>query len=710
MAEPVVIPAFMNPRPPLPGSSATYLEANSEGEVISVAVDNEISAGAVPELCKDFEYDYVPDVGQDKLDMVIPQGLTVRMVAELYGPEEKVEVIDVKNQEGEDKRWNMRQWADYYEATGQKPVRNVISLEVSQSKLGRLIRRPKIVRDLDLQDSVWPADEQAKGIFPKVQFYCLMSVANCYTDFHIDFGGSSVYYHILHGSKTFFFIPPKKEHLKKYEEWCLSSEQNSIFLGDWTKECYRVDLQAGDTMLIPSGWIHAVWTPVDTLVIGGNFLTRMHYGMQIQINEIEKNTGVGRKFRYPHFQKVLWYTVIRYLERDPLPSSVAQTLLEHKQFVRDSPVWHDFYAGEDASAEGSELYNERYYSQGEIEGLPDLIRYIFRTVMISLGKVQGVTKTTQEAVTRSLPKGYGDYLEIASTFAMWAAWKRGNEDLPAWAYPDAIIADVESGASDRKMTAAALKRIERQTGKSQSASDRRQSARHAANMTITKEVSLQPEGVRESTPATIPDSTKESAFKRACDACRKRRMRCEHSHEDVVVVLDLTKRFGVRMTDFAGQVQALGSQAAPEPSPIEVETIQPQLAPTSVAPMAPMMAPVAPMLSMQSQPSVAPAKVPEIMPIPSHVDMSGSTKKSRVKACEECRKTKVCHSVSSKIQANADVLSGDASTMLMVKSTLSSSWRLRYLEIRSARWKVISLAPIARKRSEFRTSLLLSLH
>jgi F-box/leucine-rich repeat protein 10/11 len=34
-----------------------------------------------------------------------------------------------------------------------------------------------------------------------------------------------------------------------------------------------VDLSEGDTMLIPSGWIHAVWTPENSLVIGGNFLT-----------------------------------------------------------------------------------------------------------------------------------------------------------------------------------------------------------------------------------------------------------------------------------------------------------------------------------------------------------------------------------------------------------------------------------------------------
>ena len=38
--------------------------------------------------------------------------------------------------------------------------------------------------------------------YPKVQKYCLMSVRGCYTDFHVDFGGTSVWYHILKGSKV----------------------------------------------------------------------------------------------------------------------------------------------------------------------------------------------------------------------------------------------------------------------------------------------------------------------------------------------------------------------------------------------------------------------------------------------------------------------------------------------------------------------------
>ncbi len=32
--------------------------------------------------------------------------------------------------------------------------------------------------------------------------YCLMSVKGCYTDFHIDMGGTSVWYHILQGTKV----------------------------------------------------------------------------------------------------------------------------------------------------------------------------------------------------------------------------------------------------------------------------------------------------------------------------------------------------------------------------------------------------------------------------------------------------------------------------------------------------------------------------
>lgn len=453
MKEPIVIPAFLNPRPKAVDVKDPVHDHDERPEIGSI-----YNPSIVEEwLSRDAGLHRVLDHGQDALDMVMPQNLTVRKVSELYGPEERVEVIDVKSQNGEGKKWNMRRWADYYESSDNKAVRNVISLEISQSLLGRLIRRPRVVRELDLQDSVWPQELQQKGEIPRVQLYCLMSVADCFTDFHIDFGGSSVYYHILKGKKTFLFIPPKEKHLKKYEEWCRSPAQNWTFLADQTKECYRVDLSEGDTMLIPAGWIHAVWTPEDSLVIGGNFLTRMHYGMQIRISQIEKTTGVSRKFRYPQFQKLQWYTALHYLKDDPLPDNVKEMVQEGGTFHREKPTHYEFDTWGENSTPGFENYHSRYYAKAELEGLPDLTRYLLRTALIDLGSItEGITTETRNAVKKSIPRGHGEPLEIIKEFAMWCAWKRGNETIPHWAYPHAVPESDSVG----KLSAAALKKLD----------------------------------------------------------------------------------------------------------------------------------------------------------------------------------------------------------------------------------------------------------
>ena len=97
-------------------------------------------------------------------------------------------------------------------------------------------------------------------MYPKVQKYCLMSVKGCFTDFHIDLGGTSVWYHILKGGKIFWLIPPTDENLKKYEKWVLSGKQSDVFFGDMVEKCGRFQIPPGGTFFIPSGWIHAVYT------------------------------------------------------------------------------------------------------------------------------------------------------------------------------------------------------------------------------------------------------------------------------------------------------------------------------------------------------------------------------------------------------------------------------------------------------------------
>ncbi|KAL0076153.1 hypothetical protein J3Q64DRAFT_1642978 [Phycomyces blakesleeanus] len=245
------------------------------------------------------------------LDMKMPDSsITVNDIAKAVGEDQPVEVIDVGTQ-SEQPGWTVGRWAAYYHSPTRDRIRNVISLEISNTEFARGITRPKFVRDMDWIDHMWPSELKPKE-YPKVQLYCLMGTKDSYTDFHIDFGGTSVFYHIISGSKVFYFIEPTSKNLKKYQKWSSSPDQSSTFLGDQVKQCYAVHLKAGNTMIIPTGWIHAVYTPEDAIVIGGNFLHGINITTQLKIYEIEDATNVPQKFRFPFYKRINWYAAHNY--------------------------------------------------------------------------------------------------------------------------------------------------------------------------------------------------------------------------------------------------------------------------------------------------------------------------------------------------------------------------------------------------------------
>ena len=245
--------------------------------------------------------------------MVVPGRTTsIRQIAELVGRDTQVEVIDVNTQMSSN-AWTLEEWADYFEtpAAEREKVLNIISLEVSGTPLERLIQAPAVVAANDWVERDWPRDRRPPGPdasrWPKVQRYVLMGVENAFTDFHIDFAGSYVYYHVVWGRKVFLFAPPTPANLAAYRAWTSSSHQETVWLGDTLQRMSRVEISQGETMIIPSGWIHAVHTPCDTLVIGGNFLSDYDVAMHWRIEELEIATRVPRKFRFPHLMRLTWY-------------------------------------------------------------------------------------------------------------------------------------------------------------------------------------------------------------------------------------------------------------------------------------------------------------------------------------------------------------------------------------------------------------------
>ncbi|XP_045028311.1 lysine-specific demethylase 7B isoform X1 [Daphnia magna] len=248
---------------------------------------------------------------KDGLDLNVPQdSFTVEDVENYIGSDRIIDVIDVTKQS--DIRMALKDFVEYYTNPLRSQVLNVISLEFSDSNLSALVEPPYIARKLCWANNVWPRDYALER--PEVQKYCLMGVKDSYTDFHIDFGGSSVWYHVLKGEKVFYLVAPTEENLDFYLQWLSKPNHHEIFFGDMVSSCHRFVLHQGNTLFIPTGWIHAVYTPKDSLVFGGNFLHNLNMELQLKVYNIEVASKAPIRFRFPMFQTIHWFAAERLVE------------------------------------------------------------------------------------------------------------------------------------------------------------------------------------------------------------------------------------------------------------------------------------------------------------------------------------------------------------------------------------------------------------
>lgn len=88
------------------------------------------------------------------------ESFTVYDVTKHVGPRRLLDVMDCSTQLAS--QMTMKDWEDYYfqestnESGEKKRVLNVISLEFSSTKLDSMVEAPKVVRQIDWVDNVWP--------------------------------------------------------------------------------------------------------------------------------------------------------------------------------------------------------------------------------------------------------------------------------------------------------------------------------------------------------------------------------------------------------------------------------------------------------------------------------------------------------------------------------------------------------------------------
>jgi len=179
-------------------------------------------------------------------------------------------------------------------------------------------------------------------------------------------GGTSVWYHLLRGQKMFWLIPPTQANLKAFENWTLSGKQGEVFFGDMVEKCGRVILNPGNTFFIPSGWIHAVFTPVDSLVFGGNYLHPFAMERQIKIAQVEETLKVPQKFRFPFFNEMLWAILDRY----------CYALLGRHHLNLDNVIIQRLLGTEEERKNYQEKIGHPHITQTEVRGLRAAVLYL----------------------------------------------------------------------------------------------------------------------------------------------------------------------------------------------------------------------------------------------------------------------------------------------------------------------------------------------
>ena len=381
------------------------------------------------------------------------RSVTVRDIADIIGHHFPVHVIDVEHQE-ELEGWTLADLVEYYEdeerlliqhqqelrsvatsqtqrsrrrrkaaekcimqTTLQRPrVLNQISLEFSHTPLRKHILSPKFVRDLDWIDHAWPRNESDPAdVYPNVQYYCLTSASGCYTDFHIDFGGTAVWYHILTGAKTFVLIPPSKENLSIYEDWLCRLNQSEIFLPDMIPnpdDVIRVSVPPSKTLIIPTGWIHAVYTPADSIVLGGNFLHGLDISLQLQVHCIETRTRVQEKFRFPFFLPLNFYAGGMYLEKLRRGTISQREVDELGELIHALEEWWKVQSGLSQMKTGQTVPNAAQYAAAKNkcstveEYLSELRKEHERVVANGISPTDGVLPSPEKPKLRlKLPTG-----------------------------------------------------------------------------------------------------------------------------------------------------------------------------------------------------------------------------------------------------------------------------------------------------------------
>ncbi|UMM42544.1 hypothetical protein L5515_018338 [Caenorhabditis briggsae] len=264
---------------------------------------------------------------------------------------ESDDVLVINSMTRETTTMSMKKFLDAFNGVRGDQALNMLSLEVSKletinkeleeveyvknvsmvSKLERALaaRKDKLMRhrnDDNAARELLLVKKMMKEM-PRYTKFVLVSMEKSFTDTHVDMSASSVFYHVDDGRKIFYVAPPTEANLKMYKEVELG-KKDVWLLEEFWDQWQRIEIKKGQTAMLPSGWLHFVWTPEDSIVFGGNFLREEDLERHIEFTELEiqcqdhGTAGLDSEFLFRKFYPLLFaylqYVVLPDIEEFPL--------------------------------------------------------------------------------------------------------------------------------------------------------------------------------------------------------------------------------------------------------------------------------------------------------------------------------------------------------------------------------------------------------
>jgi Cupin len=190
-------------------------------------------------------------------------------------------VIEVHEQKEYRQKYTWNDVKEFFEAeTRTDTAYNQVNCCFAHSNIKDCVISPEFVRKNDWIDRYFTERDTANPDnydYPRVQKTVVTSTRHCFMDCHFDYGGLAAWFYVLKGQKDFILIEPTRNNIELYES-CYDAKKpgNEWFCTrvarDHPDTLYRITLREGQTLVFPAGFIHAVYTPLDTIAFVGCFM------------------------------------------------------------------------------------------------------------------------------------------------------------------------------------------------------------------------------------------------------------------------------------------------------------------------------------------------------------------------------------------------------------------------------------------------------